>query len=124
MPLPRVMLLLILLAVAATGCRSEDNTIPDIERQDRIIATAHTTDDPSQLRVTWFPAPCETFNGVLVDLDDDFANLTVRVTVDVETCPGNTRSEAIVDLGEPLGDREVWDRAFNDTVALNAEAAS
>lgn len=120
--LRRLLLVVLALSVLATACRNEDNSIPPTEQQDRIIATANTTDDPSMLRVTWFPAPCEVFNGVLVDLDDQYANLTVRVTVDVDTCPDNVRNEAIVDLGEPLGTREVWDRAFGNTVALNTPA--
>ena len=118
----RLLLALLAIALITTACNNEDNSIPPIERQDRIIATANTTDDPSMLQVTWFPAPCETFNGVLVDLDEDYANLTVKVTVDVENCPDLARSEAMVDLGEPLGEREVWDRAFGNTVALDAPA--
>jgi len=26
--------------------------------------------------------------------------------------------QTVVDLGAPLGDRKIWDRAFGDTVAL------
>ena len=118
----RLLLALLAIALITTACNNEDNSIPPIERQDRIIATANTTDDPSMLQVTWFPAPCETFNGVLVDLDEDYANLTVKVTVDIENCPDLAPSEAMVDLGEPLGEREVWDRAFGNTVALDAPA--
>ena len=118
----RLLVALVAFALITTACNNTDNSIPPIERQDRIIATANTTDDPSTLFVTWFPAPCETFNGVLVDLDEQYANLTVKVTVDVENCPDNARSDAMVDLGEPLGDREVWDRAFGNTVALNEPA--
>ena len=116
----RLLLAVLVLAFVTTACNNENNSIPPVERQDRIIATASTTDDESMLLVTWFPAPCETFNGVLVDLDEQYANLTVKVTVDVESCPDLARSEAMVDLGEPLGDREVWDRAFGNTVALDA----
>ncbi len=116
----RLLLAVLALALITTACNNEDNSIPPVETQDRIIATANTTDDPTMLRVTWFPAPCEAFNGVLVDLDEQYANLTVKVTVDVESCPDLARSEAMVDLGEPLGDREVWDRAFGNTVALDA----
>lgn len=111
--------LLVLVALVSTSCNSEDNSIPAIERQDRIIATANSTDDPAQIRITWFPAPCEAFNGVLVDVDEQYANLTVKVTVDVESCPESSITETVVDLGEPLGDREIWDRAFGNTVALD-----
>lgn len=111
--------LVLALALVATACNREDNTVPDVEQQDRIIATASTTDDPSELLITWFPAPCESFDEVLVELDDQYANLTVRVSVDVDVCPDTSLTEMLVDLGEPLGDREVWDRAFGNTVALN-----
>lgn len=124
MPIRGIIAILLIVAVVATGCRNEDNTIPEVETQDRIIATASTTDDPSEILVTWFPAPCETFDQVLVELDSRFARLTVRAMVDVNTCPTNTISETIVDLGEPLGERLIFDEAFGDTVALNAEAAN
>jgi len=101
------------------SCRREDNSIPPVETQDRIIQTATQTDDPSMLVLTWDPAPCETFQEVEVELTEDFANLTIRVIVDVDTCPPGGFDQTTVDLGEPLGDREVWDRAFGNTVALN-----
>ena len=110
----------IVLALVTIGCRNENNSVPDVEQQDRIIATADSTDDPATLRITWFPAPCETFDAVEVELDAEYANLLVRVTVDVDDCPPAGSAETIVDLGEPLGDRRVWDRAVNDTVALDA----
>ena len=112
-------LLVVVVALLAVSCRSEDNSVPDIEQQDRIIATASLTDDPSELFITWFPAPCETFDEVEVMLDDEFARLRVRVTVDIGTCPINDVSSTTVSLGEPLGDRLVFDRAFGDTVALS-----
>ncbi len=99
------------------SCRREDNTVPPPEIEDRIVQTA-TLVDESTLRVTWDPAPCETFNGVGVELEEDYANLLIRVTVDIGNCPPSGVNEATVDLGEPLGDRRIWDRAFNDTVAL------
>lgn len=110
--------LIVVLAVVTSGCRREDNSKPDIEYQDRIIATARSTDDPASLLIAWFPAPCEAFDTVEVELDDDYANLRVRVTVDINDCPPPRRAETLVDLGEPLGDREVWDRTVNNTVAL------
>ncbi len=112
------------LSVVAAACQRQDNSTPQVEVQDRIIATALTTDDPSQVRVTWFPAPCESFDEVLVELDDDYANLRVRVTVDPATCPDQDITETVVDLGEPLGQRQIWDKAFNNTVALDSEPAS
>ena len=102
----------------ASACRREDNTVPDPEQQDRIIATATLTDDPSKVAVTWFPAPCESFDEVLVELDDEFANLRIRVTVDVADCPAAGATETVVDLGEPLGNRQIWDKAFGNSVAL------
>jgi hypothetical protein len=108
--------LVVLLLVSS--CRREDNSIPPVEEQDRIIATASLTDDPNVLRITWFPVECETFKGVESEVDEEFANLRVRVTVDVVNCPPGGFSETTVDLGEPLGDRKIWDRAFGDTVAL------
>lgn len=112
----------LLLCVAAallllSGCSREDNTIPEVEVQDRIVQTA-TLVDASTLRVTWDAAPCETFDGVDFDLDDDYANVLIRVTVDVGNCPPGGFTETTIDLGEPLGDRQVWDQAFGDTVAL------
>ena len=59
--------------------------------------------------------------AVDVELDDQYANLTVRVVVDVENCPDTAINAQVVDLGEPLGDRRIWDRAFGNTVALDAE---
>lgn len=106
------------LLVVLAGCRNEDNTVPEAEQQDRIIATVSRTDDPTELRVTWFPAPCESFDEVQVELDDEYANLRVRVTVDTANCPEPGSSETVVDLGAPLGDRLVWDRAFGNTVAI------
>jgi len=108
----------VLVLVALPSCRREDNSIPPVEDQERIIATASLTDDPEVLRLTWFPVECETFQRVDSELDADFANLRIWVTVDVENCPPGGFSETTVDLGEPLGDRKIWDRAFGDTVAL------
>lgn len=101
------------------GCRSEDNRIPDPESQDRIIATAALSDDDSQVEITWFPAPCESFDEVRVDMTDSQARLLVRVTVDVHLCPPQGPAQTLVDLGEPLGDRKIYDVAFGDTVALD-----
>lgn len=119
---------LLSLALLATACRREDNSVPEIEPQDRIIRTAFTTDDPSMLALTWFPAPCETFTDVEVRLDDTFVNLEIHVEVDIATCDEPTVAGAIgavtVDLGEPLGDRQIFDLAFNNTVELNAEPAN
>jgi len=70
------------------------------------------------LLITWDPAECETFQDVEIELEEGFANLLIQVVVDVETCPPGGFSQTTVDLGEPLGDRKVWDRAFGDTVAL------
>lgn len=114
--------MLLVLVVAATACRSQDNTVPEVTNEERIIATASSTDDPSVLRITWFPAPCERFVGVDVELDEQYANLTVNTLVDFANCidPNDVVSGTTVDLGEPLGDREIWDRAFKDTVALDA----
>ena len=114
----RFVLSILILVLLVSSCRREDNSIPPVEEQDRIIATASRTDDPSVLRLTWFPVECETFQDVEVELDDEFANLRIRVTVDVENCPPGGFNETTVDLGEPLGERRVWDRAFGDTVAL------
>ena len=70
------------------------------------------------LLVTWDPVECETFQEVEVELEEAYANLRIRVLVDVENCPPGGFSEMVVDLGEPLGGRKIWDRAFEDTVAL------
>jgi len=121
MPLRRLAVLLLAVALFTTACRNEDNTDVPVENQDRIIATASSTDDPSKVRITWFTAPCESFDRVDVELDDQYANLTVRVVVDVENCPDTAINAQVVDLGEPLGDRRIWDRAFGNTVALDAE---
>lgn len=116
------------IALLASACRREDNSVPEVESQDRIIRTAFTTDDPSVLALTWFAAPCETFTDVEVRLDDTFVNLEIHVEVDVASCDESGVAGAIgavtVDLGEPLGDREIFDLAFNNTVELNAEPAN
>lgn len=109
------------LLLLAVGCKSEDNTVQAPQGEDRVIAAVVSTDDPSQFVVSWFPAPCEAFDEVQVELDDTYANLKVRVIVDVDACPNSSPGEVVVSLGEPLGDRLVWDRAFNDTVAVDAE---
>lgn len=111
-----------------SACRREDNSVPEIEPQDRIIRTAFSTDDPAKLELTWFPAPCETFKDVEVRLDDSFASLEIHVDVDVATCDDVAEIGAVgttvVDLGEPLGDRQIFDLAFNNTVELNAEPSN
>jgi hypothetical protein len=111
-------LCVVVVVLFLSSCRNEDHSIPPVQQEDRIIQTATLTDDPSQLRVTWDPVECETFDAVEVELDDEFANLRIRVTVDVESCPPGGFNQTVVDLGAPLGDREIWDRAFGDTVAL------
>lgn len=112
---------LVVALVATTGCRTEDNTVPEVQIEDRIIQTAGFVDgDPSQLLVTWDPVECETFQEVQVELDDTYANLLIKVVVDVAVCPPSGQNQTVVDLGEPLGDRRVWDRAFGDTVALES----
>jgi len=108
---------LVVAVLATSGCRREDNTVPEVEVQDRIVQTATLVDDET-LVITWDPAPCETFNEVEVELDDDFVNLLIKVTVDIENCPPGGFTQATVDLGEPIGERRIFDRAFNDTVAL------
>ena len=107
-----------LLIAVLSGCRREDNSIPPSQVEDRIIQTASFTDNPNERRLTWDPVECETFQNVEIDVDDDFANLRIRVLVDVENCPPSGFNQTVVDLGEPLGDRKVWDRAFGDTVAI------
>lgn len=107
----------LVLVLLASACRREDNTVPEVEEQDRIVQTATLVDDQT-LRITWDPAPCETFDRVEVELEDDFVNLLIKVTVDIENCPPGGFTETTVELGEPIGDRRIFDRAFNDTVAL------
>lgn len=109
----------LLLILVLSSCRREDNSIPDVESQDRIIATAALGESNSQLVLTWFPVECETFDGVEVDIDDDFVNLTIKVTVDVTTCPPGGFTQTTVDLDQPVGERKIYDRAFGDTVALD-----
>lgn len=116
--LARISCALVVLLLVLSSCRREDNSIPDVEQQDRIIATASLGESDEQLVLTWFPVECETFDSVEVELDEDFVNLKIKVTVDVTTCPPGGFSQTIVELGEPIGDRKIFDRAFNDTVAL------
>ena len=108
----------LIFVLLVSSCRREDNSIPPIEEQDRIIATASLTDTPNELLLTWFPVECETFQGVEVEPTDEFINIRIRVVVDVVTCPPGGFSQTTVDVGEPLDDRLIWDRAFGDTVAL------
>ena len=108
---------IVVLALLLASCRTEDNSVPPVEQQDRILQTA-TLIDESTLRVTWDPAPCETFNEVQVDLNEDFVNIRIRVSVDIGNCPPGGFTEATVDIGEPIGERRIWDLAFGDTVLL------
>lgn len=108
----------IIVLLVLSACRREDNSIPPIEQQDRIISTATRGDTDSQVVLTWFPVECETFDRVDVDVDDQFVSLTIRVTVDINTCPPSGLNRTVVDIGQPIGDRLIWDRAFNDTVLL------
>ena len=101
-----------------SSCKRQDNTAVPVQEEDRIVQSVTVLEDPSMLQVTWDPVECETFQNVEVELDDDYANLRIRVLVDVENCPPGGFDQATVDLGEPLGDRQVWDRAFGNTVAL------
>lgn len=110
---------LVVLLLFASGCRREDNTVPPVgPPEDRIIQTASLTDNPNEIRLTWDPVECETFLGVDVELEEEFVNLEIRVEVDVATCPPGGFSQTVVDIGEPLGDRRIFDLAFGDTVAL------
>ena len=113
LPLVAVVALLVL-----SSCRREDNSVPPVQEEDRIVQTVSLTDDPSMLLVTWDPVECEQFIEVEADLEENFANLRIRVRVDVENCPPGGQNRAVADLGGPLGDRKIWDRAFSDTVAL------
>lgn len=110
------------MTAVATACRTENNTIPEAQEEDRIIATASRTERDDQLLLTWFPAPCETFKEVVVVNEPERVVLTIRVVTDVATCPPDSPSETVVDLGEPLGDRLVWDASFGadgDSVAVD-----
>jgi hypothetical protein len=108
----------VVVLVMMSSCSREDNSIPPVQQEDRIVQTASLSDDGTTLVVTWDPVECETFQNVDLELDEGFANLRIRVLVDVENCPPGGFKQSTVDLGEPLGDRKVWDRAFGDTVAL------
>ena len=101
-----------------SSCRRDDFSIPPVQEEDRILQSVSLTDDPSLLQITWDPVECETFQDVEVDLEEDYANLRIRVLVDVENCPSGGLDQTVVDLGEPLDGRLIWDRAFGDTVAL------
>lgn len=118
----RAQLVLIVLGIAllATSCSQEDNTIPEVQIEDRIVASVFSTDDPSRYVVNWFTAPCEEFREVQVTSDDDFVNLRVRVQVDSNECPTNSPGTTTVNFDAPLGDRRIFDLATNNTVALDA----
>jgi len=111
--------LTVLLAMVTTACSREDNTIPDVEIEDRIVASVFSTEDPTRYVVNWFVAPCEEFREVQVTSDDDFVNLRVRVQVDPTTCPDNSPGTTIVSFGQTLGERRIFDLATNNTVALD-----
>lgn len=106
--------------VLAVACSQEDNTIPEIQIEDRIVASVFSTDDPNEYVVNWFTAPCEQFQEVQVTNDDGFVNLRVRVRVDPTACPTDSPGTTTVDFGDPLGDRRIFDLATNNTVALDA----
>jgi len=108
----------VVVLLVLSSCRREDNTIPPVQEEDRIVQTATLGDDGSSLILTWDPVECETFLSADAELDENFANVRIRVLVDVENCPPGGFNQTTVDLGEPLGDRRVFDRAFADTVAL------
>jgi len=115
-PLPVAIVIVLLLL---SSCRSEDNSIPEVAEEDRIIATASMGPSDTELLLTWFPVECERFERVEVEHEDRYVNLRIKVTVDIENCPPAGQSETIVDIGQEVGDRKIWDRAFNDTVALD-----
>ena len=108
----------VVVLLTVSSCSREDNSIPPVQEEDRIVQTASLTDDPNMLQITWDPVECETFQEVEVELEENFADLRIRVLVDVENCPPGGMDQTVVDLGAPLGDRKIWDRAFGDTVAL------
>jgi len=116
----RVAVVVTFVALIAASCSQEDNTIPLVEIEDRIVASVFSTDDPARYVVNWFVAPCEEFREVQVTSDDDFVNLRVRVQVDPTACPDNSPGTTIVSFGDPLGDRRIFDLATNNTVALDA----
>lgn len=108
------------MSLLAAGCSQQDNTIPEVQIEDRIVASVFSTGDPSTYVVNWFTAPCEAFREVQVTSDDDFVNLRVRVQVDADSCPTNSPGTTTVSFGAPLGDRRIFDLATNNTVALDA----
>lgn len=118
-PTPVALALLSVFCITASGCRSVNNSVPEVEIQDRVISSVAATADASTLHVRWFAAPCETFEEVQHNLDDRYVNLRVVVSVDVSDCPASSPGQTIVDLGEPVGSRKVWDLAFNDTVVID-----
>lgn len=117
---PLTMIIVALLIVGASSCRREDNTVPDSEEQDRILQSAVRIDDDTLL-LAWDPAPCETFDRVEVESDDDYVNIEIKVIVDVADCPPTGIDETTIELDRPLGDRQIFDRAFGDTIDLGIQ---
>lgn len=116
----RLILAVLSLALMGAACSQENNTVPLVELEDRIVASVFSTDDPTRYVVNWFVAPCEEFREVQVTSEDDFVNLRVRVQVDPTACPDDSPGTTIVSFGDPLGDRRIFDLATNNTVALDA----
>jgi len=76
MPLRRLAVLLLAVALFTTACRNEDNTDVPVENQDRIIATASSTDDPQQMSESELVE--SIVGGRLVVTTGAFARLTVN----------------------------------------------
>lgn len=116
-PLLRLTLGLLLVLLLAS-CRTEDNSLPEPTEEPRIISLIEATDNDAELVVSWFPAPCETFNRIEVTPTADQIELELIVIVDAANCPTGSITSTVVQLGEPRAGREVFDLTFDDTVRV------
>lgn len=146
------LVLLAVMTVLLASCRTQDNTVPAVETQDRIIASitavtgtpaagaaALNTESNAQSNtesnakqsaegvaaerylIKWFGVECETFEEVVVSSEADYINLNVKVILDINECPAQTPSETVIELNEPLGERQFWDKSVNRIIKVQAD---
>lgn len=124
----RVVLVLavaVVLVLVSVGCRrtvAGGAAEPKIE--DRIISQILETDDPEVYEIRWFPSGCESLDRIDSEIRDSGVWFTVFAFVDSAACvqSSGVESSALVNLGEPIGDRLIYDGNLKSTVALNGEA--
>lgn len=117
--------LLLVGLVGTASCRQTVSEGPAAARvEDRIISQILETDDPEVYEVRWFPSGCESLDRIESEIRDTGVWIRVYAFVDSATCVESTgvESSGLVDVGESVGDRLVYDANLKSTVALNQPA--